>query len=71
MPNLKMDEARTLKTIVGTMSSILNSADFELGPDGLESESMDPSNVVLVRLELPPEAFREYDIEEPETFGLT
>ncbi|MCE4599047.1 MAG: DNA polymerase sliding clamp [Desulfurococcales archaeon] len=59
---IKYPDAKTFKTIVDSLSKILDEAKFELTSEGLKVVGMDPAKVALIEVNIPYDSFLEYEI---------
>ncbi|MGC9011834.1 proliferating cell nuclear antigen (pcna) [Thermogladius sp.] len=64
-------EARYFKEIVDALSKIVDEAAFQFQQDKLKITAMDVSNIALIDIELPAEAFSEYNVEAPLNIGVS
>lgn len=58
------------KTCIGMMVNLVEEAAFKFSEQGVRTRAMDPSRVALVDLEIPAEAFSEYQLKEPTVLGI-
>lgn len=65
-----MKDSRLWKTCVSAISSLIEDAAFVVSPAGLRLRAMDPSHIALINLELPPQAFEEFNVEKQTTIGI-
>src|SRR5215467_5865546 len=56
-----MNDARLFRNLLGAISSLIEEADFNAGPDGIKLRSMDPSHIAMVDFEWPRTAFDSYE----------
>ncbi len=57
-------DAKTFKTMVDSLSKILDEASFKITRDGVSVVGMDPARVALIRVEIPYESFLELEVSE-------
>ncbi len=54
----------TLKGIVNIISTLVDEAKFNIGPEGLNLKAVDPAHVAMIDLNINKEAFEEYAADE-------
>jgi len=60
-----MDNARFWKSLIGTISALLDEGNFNVDAEGIRLRSMDPSHVAMVDFELSKDAVEEYSCSAP------
>lgn len=60
-----MDNARFWKSLIGTISALLDEGNFNVDADGIRLRSMDPSHVAMVDFALSKDAVEEYSCSTP------
>ncbi len=63
-------DARVWRYLISSIGKIIEEAAFLITPEGVKLRAMDPSHVVMVDLNVPVEAFEEYDVNEEITIGV-
>lgn len=66
-----LNDAKTLKYIMESISELVDEAVFFLREDMLSMEACDPSLVCKVELDLQSSFFNEYQVSEEKTLGLS
>jgi proliferating cell nuclear antigen PCNA len=66
-----LNDAKTLKYIIESISELVDEAVFFLRDDMLSMEACDPSLVCKVELDLQSSFFNEYEVSEEKTLGLS
>ncbi|MGC9079356.1 MAG: hypothetical protein ACP5G1_01310 [Nanopusillaceae archaeon] len=61
-----LPQAKELKSVIPAVVSFLSEGTFRAKSDGIFLSSLDPANVAIILLDLYPNMFTEYDIEEEE-----
>jgi len=56
-----MNDARLFRNLLGAISSLIEEADFNAGPEGIKLRSMDPSHIAMIDFEWPRTAFDSYE----------
>jgi len=59
-------DAKTWKYLVDTLSRLIDEATFIATPQALTLRALDPSRIAMADLEIPAEAFEEYECTEEE-----
>lgn len=59
--NLRLDNAKILRDIIETLSSIIDETEFKVTPDEFTISAMDPSRICLLKLTIPNHGFDEYE----------
>ena len=70
--NLKIytKNSKTWKTCVAAMANVVDEVGLKLTPEGVKAKAMDASHVSLVDLDLPANAFDEYDVKTATVLGV-
>jgi proliferating cell nuclear antigen PCNA len=63
-------QAKEIKNILPTIVSFLSEGTFKANKDGIFLSSLDPANVAVILLDMYPNMFTEYDIQEEEKFTI-
>ncbi|MEM4639685.1 MAG: DNA polymerase sliding clamp, partial [Thermofilum sp.] len=53
-------EAREWRYIIEGLATIVDEANFLVGPEGIRLRALDPGRVAMVDLFIPPSVFEEY-----------
>jgi proliferating cell nuclear antigen len=64
-------EARYFKEIVDALSKIVDEVALQFQKDRLKITAMDISNIALIDIEIPSEAFPEFTVESPLNIGVS
>lgn len=64
-------EASVFKSLFETASKLLEEVKLSFSEEGLKIKAMDPSNVALIDVIFPREAFSEFVLEEPIEVGIS
>ena len=64
------EDARYFREILKALSEWIDEATFKMGPEGLFLKQMDPSRVILVKLELPKQCFYEFEAYTEKAFTV-
>ena len=64
-------EAKAIATIISALSELVDEVAFEVLDKGVIIRALDPGKVALLEIELPPEAFIEYEVKTPVKVGLS
>ena len=67
---LVFTDARVWRYVITAVSKIIGEGVFKAGPEGFKLRAMDPSRIVMVDLNFPPEVFEEYHVDEETTLGV-
>jgi len=62
--NVKMTDAKLLKDMMTSISTLIDEATFDIAPEGIGLRAMDPSRVAMVDFEWPKTIFDEYNCSE-------
>ncbi len=65
-----ISEAKLLKSSIEAISNIIDEAGIIVSQQGMSLRAMDPAHVAFIELEIRPDAFEEYSIDEELTLGL-
>lgn len=65
-----ISDAKLFRNIISAVSTLVEEANLDLDPEGLEVRAMDPSHVAMVDLDLPRDAFQEYECPQSVTIRL-
>lgn len=71
MATVVFEKVSTLKNIVDCISQIVSETNLEFRENGLNIMTMDSSHVSMLNLTLPPEFFKEYELETPTVVGVS
>jgi len=63
-------QAKEIKNILPTIVSFLSEGTFKANKDGLFLSSLDPANVAVILLDIYPNMFTEYDVQNEEKFTI-
>jgi proliferating cell nuclear antigen PCNA len=63
-------QAKEIKNILPAIVSFLSEGTFKANKDGIFLSSLDPANVAVILLDMYPNMFTEYDIQEEEKFTI-
>ncbi|MGC9133381.1 MAG: hypothetical protein ACP5GJ_03205 [Nanopusillaceae archaeon] len=63
-------QAKELKNIMPAIVSFLSEGTFKANKDGIFLSSLDPANVAVILLDMYPNMFTEYDVNEEEKFTI-
>jgi proliferating cell nuclear antigen PCNA len=63
-------QAKEIKNILPTIVSFLSEGTFKANKDGIFLSSLDPANVAVILLDMYPNMFTEYDIQDEEKFTI-
>ncbi|AEF96534.1 DNA polymerase sliding clamp [Methanotorris igneus] len=58
-----ISEAKEFKKVIDAASNLLDEICFEVNEEGIKARAMDPSHVALVSIDIPKEAFEEYEAD--------
>lgn len=70
MFKVKTQGSSDMKAIVGAISTLAEEATFTADENGMKFRTMDPSHISLIDMELPSEAFEEYECDSEIKFGV-
>jgi proliferating cell nuclear antigen PCNA len=63
-------QAKEIKNILPTIVSFLSEGTFKANKDGIFLSSLDPANVAVILLDMYPNMFTEYDVQDEEKFTI-
>jgi len=63
-------QAKEIKNILPTIVSFLSEGTFKANKDGIFLSSLDPANVAVILLDIYPNMFTEYDVQNEEKFTI-
>ncbi|MEM0093039.1 MAG: proliferating cell nuclear antigen (pcna) [Thermofilum sp.] len=63
-------EAREWRYIIEGLATIVDEANFLVGPEGIRLRALDPGRVAMVDLFIPPSVFEEYKAEAEARIGV-
>jgi proliferating cell nuclear antigen PCNA len=63
-------QAKEIKNILPAIVSFLSEGTFKANKDGIFLSSLDPANVAVILLDMYPNMFTEYDIQDEEKFTI-
>jgi proliferating cell nuclear antigen len=66
----ELDDAKSFKQCVDAIVNLVDEGSFQASKEGLRLRMMDPSQIALVDLELPKEAFSKYRADDSSFVGL-
>jgi proliferating cell nuclear antigen len=61
---LSYPDAKSFYNLLDTLSKIVDEVSMEITKDGVKALALDPAHVALIKIELPPESFVEYEVED-------
>lgn len=64
------DDVRDLKAIIQALLKLVDEALFNIKPEGVQLLAIDKAHISLIKIELPREMFKEYDVPEEFKFGF-
>ncbi|MDT7876055.1 proliferating cell nuclear antigen (pcna) [Sulfolobaceae archaeon RB850M] len=64
------DDVRDLKAIIQVLTKLVDEALFEIKDDGIQLIAVDKAHVSLIKIELPKDMFKEYDVQGEFNFGF-
>nr|1UD9_A Chain A, DNA polymerase sliding clamp A [Sulfurisphaera tokodaii]1UD9_B Chain B, DNA polymerase sliding clamp A [Sulfurisphaera tokodaii]1UD9_C Chain C, DNA polymerase sliding clamp A [Sulfurisphaera tokodaii]1UD9_D Chain D, DNA polymerase sliding clamp A [Sulfurisphaera tokodaii] len=64
------DDVRDLKAIIQALLKLVDEALFDIKPEGIQLVAIDKAHISLIKIELPKEMFKEYDVPEEFKFGF-
>jgi len=67
---LRFPDARVLRQMMESLGKILEEARFVIGENAVKVVGMDPGKTALMEVEMPREAFLEYEVEGEVEMGL-
>jgi len=66
----KLEKSKVLRSIVESLSSVVDETIISVSPEGLLIMAMDPSRICLLQLELKKEDFEEFECEKESKVGI-
>jgi proliferating cell nuclear antigen PCNA len=63
-------QAKEIKNILPAIVSFLSEGTFKANKDGIFLSSLDPANVAVILLDMYPNMFTEYDVQDEEKFTI-
>jgi len=67
---LVMSDAKSLKGIMDAIVNLVDEGPIEINKEGIHIKAVDPSQIAMVSLSIPKDAFIEYAVDEPIVVGL-
>lgn len=67
---LKLDNPKILSDAISLLSELVLEVKAKVSKNGLEITAIDPANVALVSLKIPPQAFSQLEVDKDEELGL-
>ncbi len=67
---LSYDDVRDFKNILTALAKLVDEASLKIKPDGVELIAIDRAHISLVKLQIPKEAFKDYDVQDEFNFGF-
>ena len=67
---VKYPDAKVFREFIEALSKIVEEAKFTIGESGIRVVGMDPAKVALIEIEMPSEAFLEYEVEREIEMGV-
>ena len=64
------DDVRDLKAIIQALLKLVDEALFDIKPEGIQLIAIDKAHISLIKIDLPKEMFKEYDVSEGFKFGF-
>ena len=64
------DDVRDLKAIIQVLTKLVDEALFEIKEDGIQLTAVDKAHVSLIKIELPKDMFKEYEVQGEFKFGF-
>jgi proliferating cell nuclear antigen len=62
--------ARDFTKILKTLSEIVDEVAFQVNGSGVHVKALDPSRIAMMIVDLPPEAFQEFNVKDELSIGL-
>ncbi len=63
--------AKEFTYILKSVAELVEEISFKVENEGLKLKALDPGRIAMLSVELPPEAFQEFRVEEPLSVGLS
>lgn len=70
MMRVSYDDIRDFKAIISALSKLVDEASIKFKPEGIELIAIDRAHISLIKLSIPKESFKEYDVQEEFSFGF-
>lgn len=70
MMKVSYDDIRDLKAIISALAKLVDEASIKFTPEGIELVAIDRAHISLVKLSIPKDAFKEYEVQEEFNFGF-
>ncbi len=67
---LSYPDAKSFYAIVETLSKIVDEVSMTITQEGVKAIALDPAHVALIEMELPPESFVEFEVEDEVKLGF-
>ncbi|NON63391.1 DNA polymerase sliding clamp, partial [Acidianus sp. DSM 29099] len=64
------EDSSHIKSILIALARLVDEASIKFGKEGIELVAMDRAHISLIKLKIPKEGFKEYEIEEEINFGF-
>ena len=64
------DDVRDLKAIIQALLKLVDEALFDIKPEGMQLVAIDKAHISLIKIELPKEMFKEYNVSDEFKFGF-
>jgi len=71
LAKLVYPEAKYIKEIIDTLGKLVDEVAFQITPTGLVVKALDPARIALIDINIPQEAFLEYDVPDTVVAGLS
>ncbi len=67
---MKYPDAKVFREFIEALSKIVEEAKFKISEDGVKVVGMDPAKVALIEIDMPSEAFLEYEVQRDIEMGV-
>ncbi|MEK6852462.1 MAG: hypothetical protein AABX59_01155, partial [Nanoarchaeota archaeon] len=67
---IELSRASLLSDVVGIISELVNEVRINFRKEGAEIVAIDPANVAMVILRMPPSLFTRYEVNEEESIAV-
>ncbi len=67
---LSFPDAKSFYNILDSLSKIVDEVNMTITNEGVKAIAIDPAHVALITIELPPESFIEYEVEDEVKLGF-
>lgn len=67
---IKLDNSKIIRSLIDTLSSIIDETELQVTPDTFLIKAMDPSRICLIKVEIPKESFDEYECDDEYKIGI-